>query len=306
MTNEGTAARSISAKFKAAAKSKNGWKSFGAVIAILVVALIASFLLYNASKNNTPKNEQSVRHVNDQEVDQSPLEALGCSSWTQFQQKAAKNAAMWTALAMVRPDISKADVKELVAAEARGKSFVKELPVGTVITNTGLKNGQAYVVTGYTIKKGDVLVLVDKQGVPTVKVSCGNPISPANYVTKKPSEPKPEPKKEESCPTRNSDPKGKYTPHHPGTATYYNPPAPASSEAPNYSRGNAEEVDKNRGTGESSMGSPGNGSGGTTPGGSTGEVGSSTTEVNKGHTSPPDITTTEDVVNPSTNPPPPN
>jgi len=96
-----------------------------------------------------------------------------------------------------------------------------------------------------------------------VRRDCANQVWPA--VGGKPCDKKyvakicpPEKDKEIPCPARNSDPGGKYTPHHPGTATYYNPPATKSKVAPDYKRGSAEKVEEDRGTGAGSSGSEGN------------------------------------------------
>lgn len=64
---------------------------------------------------------------------------------------------------------------------------------------------------------------------------------------------------DEPCPSRNTDPGGLYTPHHPGTKTYYHPSAPKNAKAPDHKRGSTEKVEENRGKGEGKTGAVGNG-----------------------------------------------
>jgi hypothetical protein len=274
------------------------------VIAVLslaaVLMVVAGIMFANIIKGSdepekaTATNEPTVASESDQQLcDDNPLDELGCLSWTQFLEKAMANPVMWQALWKVRPDLTQEAVAQLVASEANGASYVAEASPGTVITNTGTKNGSAFTVSGYVVKAGDTLFLTDGQGTITVKVSCGNPVKPG----------KPEkPKVTEECPLRNSDPNGTLTPHHPNSPTYYNPPAPPNPEAPNYVPGNAEAVEGNRGTGDGQSGGLGDGNGNnTTPGGTTnGDDGSS--ETNDGSWNP-DTTSNSTVTTNTAGPP---
>lgn len=132
----------------------------------------------------------------------------------------------------------------------------------------------------YTFEKGGKLYALIRCGNIVYLVCVGLPTVPTD-----------------ECPIRNSDPSGLYTPHHPGTATYYDPPAPVDPNAPTYQDGNAELTEDNRGTEPDQTGGIGTGSGGVTPPATTtGDTGS--TESNTGGGTI-DTTTDEDV---STNP----
>ncbi|MEI6266841.1 MAG: hypothetical protein WCP14_03050 [bacterium] len=179
----------------------------------------------------------------------------GVRSWTEYQQKAsvANYAALKSMWGYTQKDVAYFASQEKVF----GKNYAGKLAPGTSVSNTGFKNGSWYLVKGYHIKNGDVLVLVDDKGRAVIKVSCGNPIKEESRVSAKNPKPNPKPKpkpkprpkpKPTPCPPANSGP---------GTTPFKDSPG---SQPPD-TGGNAGPT-PGAGTG-TNQGNPGEGTGST-------------------------------------------
>jgi len=233
----------------------NGLWKFGVGL-VLVLALVVGgiYAIVNWDRESDVVLEPDAVTVPvadvEPDVDNEPLWPEGVKSWTQWESVATEQ--MHEALFAVTGVTKEQTQKWAAEEQAMGKDFSIEVPPGTAITNSGSNESGWYEVTGYIVKEGDTLFLATDKGIIAVKQSCGNPVRPGGNGQE----------------VKGPNPWPDFIGDHQASVSV--PPG-----TPWYIPGTAEEVTEEQeaapigGLDPTPVGTPGTGSGGTTPTGVT-------------------------------------
>jgi hypothetical protein len=242
---------------------------------ILVLAVALGISLLNNNTNNGIAGKMEVPPQNP-----GPAYSDGVRSWTEFKNAAdaldkdnVEGNIMYDSLHELHPE--QGDIRQAVAAmvtlEKSGKTFLYTAPKGAAFINTDYKvsknGGLEYRFFEDVTKNNTTTFLTFADGTVAVKAGCANAVrfhknvpSGKKVVVKYPGR-----KKTPSKCDNNTGQYAKYAKQDPHQNV---------GSTPGYKRGTAEAVSKQQqgepkgGTNPTPNGTPGTGSGGTTPGGS--------------------------------------